>query len=128
MSEMTVNNDNQEALEQQAFEERAIAPAVDIYERGNELVVLADMPGLTKDAISVSTEKGVLTIKGDKKESVDRDYTWREWEPNTYFRQFRLGEKINQSKITAEYKQGVLELVLPMAEEQKPRQVDVKVT
>jgi HSP20 family protein len=108
--------------------ERYLSPAVDIYEKeGVGLVVLADMPGLTQDAITLSVEKDVLTIKGVVKPAVEREFVYREFEPVGYFRQFTLGNKINQTSINAEYKHGVLRLTLPFAEEVKPRQIEVKV-
>lgn len=107
--------------------DRYVTPAVDIFEEQNGLVVVADMPGLTQDAISISVEKDVLTIKGVTKEAAERGYIYREFEPVGYFRQFTLGNHINQTGIKAEYKHGVLRLVLPFAEESKPRVIDVKV-
>ncbi len=89
--------------------------------------MLADMPGLTQDAITLSVEKDVLTIKGVVKPAVEREFVYREFEPVGYFRQFTLGNKINQTSINAEYKHGVLRLTLPFAEEVKPRQIEVKV-
>lgn len=107
--------------------ERYIAPSVDIYESGEGLHVVVDMPGLASDDIHVSTEKDVLTIKGVRRERAERDYLYREFEPQGYFRQFTLGNKINQGAIKAEYKHGVLKLLLPFAEEVKPRQIEVRV-
>lgn len=107
--------------------ERYVAPTVDIYETRGGLTVVADMPGLENSDIHVSTEKDVLTIKGTRRDQVERDYLYREFEPQGYFRQFTLGSKINQAAINAEYKHGVLRLTLPFAEEVKPRQIEVRV-
>ncbi|MCC6548104.1 Hsp20/alpha crystallin family protein [Candidatus Sumerlaeota bacterium] len=108
--------------------ERYISPAVDIYENeASGLVVLADMPGLTNEAVSLSVEKDVLTIKGVARESVELPWVYREFTPVGYFRQFTLGKKIDQGAIKAEYKHGVLRVTLPFAEEVKPRQIEVKV-
>jgi len=107
--------------------ERYAAPAVDIYETKEGLHVVADLPGLTKEDIQISTEKDVLTIKGVRREVPERDYIHREFQPVSYFRQFTLGNKIDQTGIRADYKNGVLRLVLPFAQEVKPRQIEVRV-
>jgi HSP20 family molecular chaperone IbpA len=129
MAELTVKTSTEEPITQDgnAVDEQSIVPAVDIYERDTELVVLADMPGLEKENITVSTEKGVLTIRGSRGDVMERDYNWQEFDRTSYFRQFRLGDKIDQTRIVAEYKQGVLTVKLPISDEVKPRQVDVKV-
>lgn len=107
--------------------ERYVNPPVDIYETQDGLTVLADLPGAAQDSIGISVEDGVLTIRGTvpEKESAGSDYT--EFELVSYFRQFKLGEKIDQEKIQAEYRNGVLKLLLPFAEKAKPRQIQVKV-
>jgi len=105
--------------------ERAIAPAVDIIETKEGLVVIADLPGVAQDGIHIAVDNGLLTIKGTVDTSNGREYLYREFEPVAYFRQFTLGEKINQAAIKAEYKNGVLTLNLPFAEETKPRQITV---
>lgn len=108
--------------------DRYITPVVDIYENeGVGLVVLADLPGLASDDVTLSVEKDVLTIKGVVRESVERPWVYREFTPVGYFRQFTLGKKIDQGAIKAEYKHGVLRVTLPFAEEAKPRQIEVKV-
>ncbi len=107
--------------------ERFVTPAVDIYENGEGLVVVADMPGLQKSDIDISTEKDILSIKGSARESFDQEWAYQEYEPVGYYREFRLSEKIDQENIQAEYKNGVLKVKLPFAEEQKPRKIDVKV-
>lgn len=108
--------------------ERYVTPAVDIYEEDSGLVVVADMPGLPSDAIDISTEKSLLRIKGTAPQQADRDWAYQEFAPLSYYREFRLGTKIDQQKISADYRNGVLTLKLPFAEEVKPRKVEIKVT
>jgi len=133
MTEMTVANNNQNtpapvpAHEATREPERYVTPAVDIYEDENGLVLAADLPGLDQDSVSVSVEKDVLTIKGAPRNHEERQYLYREFEPVGYFRQFELGKRIDQGAIKAEYKHGVLRLILPFAEEAKPRQITVQV-
>jgi HSP20 family molecular chaperone IbpA len=107
--------------------ERYVTPAVDIYEVENGLVVVADMPGLEKEDVDVATDKDILTIKGRARQAIEREWAYQEFQPTGYFREFRLGNKIDQGKINAEYSGGVLKVQLPFAEEVKPRKIDVKV-
>ncbi|MCC5877709.1 MAG: Hsp20/alpha crystallin family protein [Candidatus Sumerlaeia bacterium] len=125
--EKVTENPVTETRESTHESERYIAPSVDIFETAGGLTVIADMPGLDSQDIHVSTEKDVLTIKGIRRDTIERDYLYREFESQGYFRQFTLGSKINQAGIKAEYKHGVLRLTLPFAEEVKPRQIEVRV-
>jgi HSP20 family molecular chaperone IbpA len=108
-------------------QERYITPPVDIYETSDGLVVMADLPGVTKDALDVRVDNNILTLRGIARHPSTGDAVHREYELINFFRQFELGEKINQGKISAELKHGVLTLSLPKAEEAKPRRVEVKV-
>jgi HSP20 family protein len=108
-------------------QERYIAPPVDIYETPDGLVVMADLPGVTQDALDVRVDNNILTLRGIARHPSTGDAVHREYELINFFRQFELGEKINQGKISAELKHGVLTLSLPKAEEAKPRRVEVQV-
>ncbi|GIX46998.1 MAG: heat-shock protein [Candidatus Tectimicrobiota bacterium] len=107
--------------------ERYVAPPVDIYETPEGLVVMADLPGVSKDDLEVRVDNHVLTIRGRARPAVQADPIYREYELVNFFRQFELTEKIDESRITAELKHGVLTLHLPKAEEAKPRKIEVKV-
>ena len=103
-------------------------PAVDIFETDKEITLLADIPGVKPDDISIDLKDDVLTLTGEVespqgKEEVD---VLREYQTGKYFRQFTLSEMIEQSKIEAEVKDGVLNLVLPKVEKAAPRKVTVK--
>ena len=105
-------------------------PAVDIYDKGAEVVIHAEVPGMKKEDIDVHVENNVLTIRGKKerKEEVKEDGYFRtERSYGTFSRSFSLPSTVNVSKIVAEYKEGVLTLALPKADEAKPRQIEVKV-
>ena len=108
-------------------QERYASPAVDIFESPNGLVVVADVPGLTEEDLSISVEKDVLTIKGTPPKGRSDDALYREFEATGYHRRFQLGKKIDQQNIQAEYKAGVLRITLPLAVEAKPRSIPVKV-
>jgi HSP20 family molecular chaperone IbpA len=108
-------------------QERYITPPADIYETPEGLVVMADLPGVTKETLDVRVDNNILTIRGMAHHLGSGDPIHREYELINFFRQFELGEKIDQGKIAAELKYGVLILHLPKAEEAKPRRIEVKV-
>jgi HSP20 family protein len=107
------------------------APAVDIYETQNELVVKADLPDVNEKDIDVRVENNLLTIRGERKfeKNVSGDnYLRVERAYGNFSRSFSLPNTINAEAIAAEYKNGVLTVTLPKREESKPRQVKVNVT
>ena len=110
---------------------QGIAPRLDVVERDNEFVVKAEMPGMKKDDIEVSLENGVLTITAETKsetEEKEGDRVIRqERRYGQYLRSLRLGKEIDEKKVKASYKDGILELVLPKAEEVKPKKIAVDV-
>jgi HSP20 family protein len=106
------------------------APAVDIYETTNELVVKADLPDVNEKDIDVRVENNLLTIRGERKfeKSVAEENFLRvERTYGSFSRSFSLPNTVNAEKIGAEYKNGVLTVTLPKREESKPRQVKVTV-
>src|ERR1700687_4134161 len=107
------------------------APAVDIYETPNELVVKADLPDVNEKDIDVRVENNLLTIRGERKfeKSVSEENFLRvERTYGAFRRSFSLPTTVNAETIGAEYKNGVLTVTLPKREESKPRQVRVAVT
>ena len=107
---------------------RYYRPNVDILEKADELLVLADVPGTTGEQIDVHFEDGELTIhaKVAPRQRNDVEYLLREYGVGDYYRTFRISEAIDAGKISAEYADGVLTLHLPKAEEAKPRKIAVK--
>jgi HSP20 family protein len=107
---------------------RLFMPATDIYEADDALTVVLEMPGVERDNVSVDVEDGVLQVEGridlNKYQGLQPLYT--EYNIGNYSRSFRLSSKIDQNKIAAEMKDGVLSLKLPKAEEAKPRIIHVK--
>jgi HSP20 family protein len=107
------------------------APAVDIYEREGNLVLKAELPGIEAKDVDIRLENNVLTLRGErqfdnevKRESyhrVERSY-------GTFSRSFTLPSVVDQEKIKAEYKDGVLRVTLPKKEEAKPKQISISVT
>ena len=124
-NEVTTNTSVETTQEQTREPERYVAPAVDIYEKDESLFVIADLPGLERDQIDISVDNNILTIKGTVPESDPTEFATQEFQPTSFYRQFRLGNRIDRSQINAELRHGVLKIHLPFAEQAKPRQVEV---
>jgi HSP20 family protein len=111
-------------------EECELVPRADIIERKDEYVVFVEMPGVSKDDFHVDLENNVLTIRGKKNIHEKRDdeqFIRVERQCGNYKRSFRLGEEIEKDKIEAKYRDGVLEVVLPKAEQVKPKSIEIKI-
>lgn len=109
------------------------APRMDMKETEGAYSVKLTMPGIDKDNIDISISDGVLTIKGETKEdseNKDENEKWlvREHKHFTYYRSVRLPSEVQADKAEAEYKNGVLNLTLPKAEEVKPKSIPVKIS
>lgn len=132
MAEKTVATQNaenpQSNREETRSQERYVTPPVDIYETTDGLVVKADLPGVAKEGLDVRVENGLLTIRGKAAHVAPGDPVYREYELLNFYRQFELNERVDQNKISAELKHGVLTLQLPKAEEAKPRKIEVRVS
>lgn len=103
-------------------------PAVDIFENDSEITVLADLPGVKAQDLNIDLRESVLTLSGPVTgpEVPGRKSVLQEYESGMFFRQFTLSESIDQGKIDAKLKDGVLRLELPKLERAKPRQITVK--
>jgi len=108
-------------------ETRYQIPPVDIYEMDAGLTVVADLPGVEKDGIDIRVDNSILTIQGTVKRETRGNGVVNEFALTDYFRQFQLSDTVDQVKITAEFKHGVLTLQLPKAEKVKPKQIAVQV-
>lgn len=106
-------------------------PPVDIFENeARELVLRAELPGLRRDDIDITIENGTLTIKGERKqdEGVREDrYHRLERAYGHFSRSFTLPNTVDSSRVRAEYRDGVLTIVLPVRAEARPRQIQVEV-
>ena len=104
------------------------APSVDIFETDEALTLLADLPGVNAKDLTIDLKEGVLTLSSEpvtEGESEERD-VFREYQTGKYYRKFNLSDVIDQSKIEAELKDGVLRLHLPKIEAVAPRKIEVK--
>ena len=106
-------------------------PPVDIFQAGDhELVLKAELPEMAREDIDITVENFVLTIKGEKKfvsDVKDEQYHHSERRFGTFSRSFSLPRTVDAGKVSAEYKNGVLTVRLPLREEAKPRQIKVDV-
>lgn len=103
-------------------------PNVDIVETATEVTLFADMPGARADAIDIHFEKGVLAIRAKvaTRDVEGRQSLLREYGIGDFHRTFQVSESIDASRISAEYKSGVLTLHLPKVEAVQPRKIEVK--
>jgi HSP20 family protein len=107
--------------------EPIFTPAVDIYETQDNLVLLADLPGVAKDDLNIKLDDELLTIEAEVHPSAaPGQHLVNEYAQGTFYRQFSVGEAIDRNKIDANLKNGVLELTLPKAEKAKPKRIQVK--
>jgi len=108
-----------------------LTPAVDISETENEYLVRAELPGINKEDVHVTLENGILTLSAEtRSESEERDgerVIRQERSYGKYVRSLRLGKGINDQAVKASYKNGILEIVVPKAEEVKPKVIDVDI-
>jgi HSP20 family protein len=106
---------------------RVFVPVTDIFETAEALTVVLEMPGVDRDSIEANVENDVVTIEGRidfaKYEGMQPVYT--EYNVGHYARSFEISNKVDQSKISAEMKDGVVTIVLPKAEQAKPRKIQV---
>jgi HSP20 family protein len=106
-------------------------PPVDIYQTGeHELVLKAELPDLSREEIDITVENFVLTLKGEKKlagEVKEEQFHHIERSYGSFSRSFSLPRTVDASKVSADYKNGVLTIRLPLREEAKPRQIKVDV-
>ena len=103
-------------------------PSVDIFETDRELTLLADLPGVTAENLTIDLRENTLTLTGEvaSPQAASEQNVLIEYETGKYYRQFSLSNVIDQSKINAELTDGVLRLTLPKVEEAKPRKIEVR--
>lgn len=105
-----------------------VTPSVDFSEKDGKYYLTAELPGLNKDDISITVDEGYLTISGkkeDNKEEKGADFYIRETRYGSFSRSFRLPKKVEQEKIDASYKDGVLTVVLPHEGEAETKKIQV---
>lgn len=106
------------------------APPVDIFETDNELVLKAELPGITPESVDIRIENNTLSLKGERRfedESKKDNYHRMERSYGTFIRSFTLPRSVEQEKVSADYKDGLLTVTLPKKEETKTKQIAIKV-
>jgi len=110
---------------------QAIRPDVDIRETDNEYQVQVDLPGIKKENLDIVIQDGVLTINAETREENQEVESGRlirqERRYGKYIRSLRLGADVNEDSVRAEYRDGILSLSIPKAEEVKPKRVQVEI-
>ncbi len=106
---------------------RVVAPVVDIYERGTDLIIEADLPGVNEQGAEVTIENAVLTIRGQQTTEATRETPlYAEFEPVNFERSFNLSDEIDVENVQARISRGVLTVALPKAKEKQPRRIAVQ--
>lgn len=120
-------NERYSAVAQAQKGDRAMIPAVDITEIENEVVLEADMPGVSKDSLSIHLENDVLRIEGTIEVSSPENARrlLAEMPSRRYARSFTLGRELDSEHIQAEMRDGVLKLRIPKSDASKPRRIEV---
>ncbi len=111
-------------------ETRGWSPLVEMIDRKNEVLMRAELPGVKKEDIHVSVTGNLLTIEGERKqeeEVKEEDYYCCERSYGRFYREITLPAEIQKEKISSEYKEGILEIHMPKAEEVKPKEIEIKV-
>ncbi len=106
------------------------APAVDIKEEKNQFLVIADLPGVEKENIHISLENNILTLQGlrsEEKRTSQEGYSRVERTLGRFHRQFTLPQTTDGNKISAKYKNGILEIIIPKKEQAVEKRIEVKI-
>ena len=103
------------------------SPALDLYESGDQFVAVVELPGMRKEDIDISLHDGTLTISGERKRESNNSETAQRTERyvGTFRRSIALPTRVDPSKVSAIYQDGILKVTLPKAEEAKPKQIQV---
>jgi HSP20 family molecular chaperone IbpA len=125
MNETTELTTRKENMVEKRQELPKVAPAVDIFENEDEILLLADMPGVIKEKVTVNVDNGRLEISGTRKLEKKGTDTWQEFGDVEYRRVFSVPQSIDVAKVHAELKEGVLKLRLPKTEAAKPRTIKI---
>jgi len=116
----------EETMPEYTKETQFVSPLVDIYENDDEIMLIADMPGVGQEDISINLHQNELTLEGQRSNIVEGTILAAEYRPLDYRRAFMVPQGIDPNKIHAELKQGVMTIHLPKAEALKPRQIPIK--
>lgn len=125
-TETTTNNTKREPMAQTNEGRRVAAPTVDVYENKDEVLLVADMPGVRPDDIVIRFERGELTLSGKRSKLPEGALLAAETRFADFQRTFTVPQNIQADAINADIANGVLKIHLPKVSAQKPRQIAVK--
>ncbi len=100
---------------------------VDLFRNGDQYMLSADLPGIDPESVDLDVDGQLLTIRAERRPPTDDEAKWlvHERPYGSYVRQFTLGDGVDVDRITADYANGVLSVIVPMAERAKPRKISV---
>ncbi len=110
--------------------QQTLSPRVNIKENDDQISMVFEVPGMEKDDIKINIKEGVLTISGERtmeQEEKQNGYVRTEFQAGSFKRSFTLPDTVNTEKIAADYKNGLLTVVVPKLEEVKPKEIDIQV-
>jgi len=111
------------------WEGQEFVPDINIYDKDDKYYMVAELPGIKRDDISIDIDNNVVTLTGKKKaekEGEGADYYWKEASYGSFSRSFRLPSKVEEDKVEAKFVDGVLTLELPHKESPKRRKIEIK--
>jgi HSP20 family protein len=135
VNKMTDNKETVDLKEQEPVslkdileKEPVFVPFVNIYETGDNFILVANLPGVSKENVKLKLEEGYLSILGkiNYGETANRKYILNEAEVGNYYRKFKISSGIDETKIDAKYENGQLIVILPKHDRVKPRSISVK--
>ncbi len=118
-----ITRSEQEGLTERASDKPRLIPPVDVLENKDEILVVADLPGVTKEGLTIRMEDSELLLQGAQPNPSENE----QWQPVEYHRTFRVPNTVDPAGISAELENGVLRVTLKKREEAKPRKIEVKV-
>lgn len=128
MNDITRRDASVPEATQRALRADSLLPAVDIFEEGNALHILADMPGVTRESLRIEVDSNVLSLEGDV--AIDMPETlsaiYAEVRAQRYARRFTLSHEVDSDAIEARIDNGVLHLVLPKKETHRRRRIEIQ--
>lgn len=122
-SELVASNTQADTMARQQLP--VITPEVDIFENEHEILLHADMPGVSKEDIAINIDNGKMSLSGIRRLPTGGATTWREFGDVEFRRTFSVPQSIDTDKVRAEFKDGLLCLHLPKSEAVKPRQIEI---
>jgi HSP20 family protein len=126
MSEKTAVMKKEDTQLKPTLQLRSIAPEVDILENEDEILLYADLPGVTREDLSIHVDNGKLTLTGIRKLKAEGSAVWEELGDVEYHRVFSVPQSIDTGNISAELRDGVLKLHMAKSSGAKPKKIEIK--